>query len=58
MSRNIATAGHDLVLHDLRREAAAGLVADGAAWAASPRTSPRPRSASPHQGSEHALSRR
>jgi 3-hydroxyisobutyrate dehydrogenase len=37
MSRNILAAGHDLVVHDLRREAAAGLVADGAAWAASPR---------------------
>ena len=37
MSRNILAAGHDLVVHDLRRDAAAGLVADGAAWAASPR---------------------
>lgn len=37
MSSNILAAGHDLVVHDLRREAAAGLVADGAAWAASPR---------------------
>ena len=36
MSRNILAAGHDLVVHDLRREAAAGLVADGAAWAGSP----------------------
>ena len=36
MSRNILAAGHDLVVHDLRA-AAAGLVADGAAWAASPR---------------------
>ncbi len=37
MSRNILAAGHDLVVHDLRRDAAAGLVAEGAAWAASPR---------------------
>ena len=37
MSRNILAAGHDLVVHDLRREAAAALVAGGAAWAASPR---------------------
>ncbi len=37
MSRNILAAGHDLVVHDLRREAAAGLLADGAGWAASPR---------------------
>jgi 3-hydroxyisobutyrate dehydrogenase len=37
MSRNILAAGHDLVVHDLRRDAAAGLVADGAAWAGSPR---------------------
>ncbi|HLQ52765.1 MAG TPA: NAD(P)-dependent oxidoreductase [Streptosporangiaceae bacterium] len=37
MSRNILAAGHDLVVHDLRRDAAAGLVAGGAAWAASPR---------------------
>jgi 3-hydroxyisobutyrate dehydrogenase len=37
MSRNILAAGHDLVVHDRRREAAAGLVAEGAAWAASPR---------------------
>src|SRR5258708_12339588 len=36
MSRNILAAGHDLVVHDLRRDAAAGLVADGAAWAESP----------------------
>ena len=36
MSRNILAAGHDLVVHDLRRDAAAGLVADGAAWADSP----------------------
>jgi 3-hydroxyisobutyrate dehydrogenase len=37
MSRNILAAGHDLVVHDLRAEAAAALVARGAAWAASPR---------------------
>jgi len=37
MSRNILAAGHDLVVHDLRRDAAASLLADGAAWAASPR---------------------
>jgi len=37
MSRNILAAGHDLVVHDLRRDAAAGLLAGGAAWAASPR---------------------
>jgi 3-hydroxyisobutyrate dehydrogenase len=43
MSRNILAAGHNLVVHDLRREAAAGLVADGAAWAASPREAARDR---------------
>jgi 3-hydroxyisobutyrate dehydrogenase len=37
MSRNILAAGHDLVVHDMRREAAAELVARGAAWAGSPR---------------------
>jgi 3-hydroxyisobutyrate dehydrogenase len=37
MSRNILAAGHDLVVHDLRREAAAELLAGGAAWAGSPR---------------------
>jgi 3-hydroxyisobutyrate dehydrogenase len=37
MSRNILAAGHDLVVHDLRREAAAELLAGGAAWASSPR---------------------
>src|SRR5262252_6494714 len=36
MSRNLLAAGHDLVVHDLRAEAAAGLLAGGAAWAASP----------------------
>jgi 3-hydroxyisobutyrate dehydrogenase len=43
MSRRILAAGHDLVVHDLRREAAAALVADGAAWAASPREAARNR---------------
>jgi 3-hydroxyisobutyrate dehydrogenase len=37
MSANILAAGHDLVVHDVRAEAAAGLVAAGAAWASSPR---------------------
>jgi len=37
MSRNVLVAGHDLVVHDLRPEAAAGLVDAGAARAASPR---------------------
>jgi len=37
MSANILAAGHDLVVHDVRAEAAAGLLASGAAWAASPR---------------------
>src|SRR5258708_37306551 len=37
MSRNILAAGHDLVAHDLRREAGTALVAAGAAWAGSPR---------------------
>ncbi|HZR52839.1 MAG TPA: NAD(P)-dependent oxidoreductase [Streptosporangiaceae bacterium] len=37
MSRNVLAAGHDLVVHDIRREAAAELEAAGARWAASPR---------------------
>ena len=37
MSANILAAGHDLVVHDVRAEAAAGLLAAGAAWAGSPR---------------------
>jgi len=37
MSRKVLAAGHDLVVHDIRREAAAGLEAVGATWAASPR---------------------
>jgi 2-hydroxymethylglutarate dehydrogenase len=37
MSRNIRAAGHDLVLHDLNKDAAASLLEDGAEWADSPR---------------------
>lgn len=37
MSANILAAGHDLVVHDVRAEAAAGLLAAGATWASSPR---------------------
>jgi 3-hydroxyisobutyrate dehydrogenase len=37
MSGNVLAAGHDLVVHDIRREAAAGLEAAGAVWAGSPR---------------------
>jgi 3-hydroxyisobutyrate dehydrogenase len=37
MSRNVLAAGHDLVVYDVREEAAAGLVAAGARWAGSPR---------------------
>jgi 3-hydroxyisobutyrate dehydrogenase len=37
MSRNVLAAGHDLLVHDIRREAAAGLEVAGATWAASPR---------------------
>ena len=33
MSRNVLAAGHDLTVHDIRREAAAELEADGATWA-------------------------
>jgi 3-hydroxyisobutyrate dehydrogenase len=36
MSCNILAAGHDLVVNDIRREAAAGLEAAGATWAATP----------------------
>src|SRR6201995_2276291 len=36
MSRNILSAGHDLLVHDIRREAAAGLEVAGAGWAATP----------------------
>ena len=37
MSRNVLAAGHDLLVHDIRREAAAGLEVAGACWAATPR---------------------
>ena len=37
MSRNVLAAGHDLVVHDLRRDAATALLASGAVWADSPR---------------------
>jgi 3-hydroxyisobutyrate dehydrogenase len=37
MSANILTAGHDLVVHDVRPEAAADLLAAGATWAPTPR---------------------
>jgi 3-hydroxyisobutyrate dehydrogenase len=37
MSANVLAAGHDLVVHDVRAESAAGLLAAGAAWASSPR---------------------
>jgi 3-hydroxyisobutyrate dehydrogenase len=36
MSRNVLAAGHDLIVHDVRPEAADGLVAGGARWAATP----------------------
>jgi len=36
MSRNVLAAGHDLVVHDVRRQAAAELEAAGATWAATP----------------------
>jgi 3-hydroxyisobutyrate dehydrogenase len=36
MSRNVLAAGHDLVVHDLRRAAADELVAAGAVWADTP----------------------
>ena len=36
LSRNILAAGHDVVVHDVRPAAAAGLLAVGARWAASP----------------------
>ena len=38
MSRNVLAAGHDLLVHDLRREAAAGLEVAGAGWAATGET--------------------
>ena len=37
MTNNLQKAGHQLVLHDLRREAAEKLIANGAEWASSPR---------------------
>jgi 3-hydroxyisobutyrate dehydrogenase len=37
MSANILAAGHDLVVHDIRAEAAGPLLAAGAFWAATPR---------------------
>ena len=37
MSANILAAGHDLVVHDVRADAAEGLLAAGARWADSPR---------------------
>lgn len=37
MSRNILAHGHDLTVHDLRRETADELIANGATWAATPR---------------------
>ena len=37
MTNNLQKAGHQLVLHDLRREAAEKLIAGGAEWASSPR---------------------
>jgi 3-hydroxyisobutyrate dehydrogenase len=36
MSANILAAGHDLVVHDVRTQAAARLLEAGAAWASSP----------------------
>jgi len=37
MSSNVLAAGHDLVVHDVRPDAAAGVLAAGASWAGSPR---------------------
>ncbi len=39
MSSNVLAAGHDLVVHDVRPDAAAGLLEAGASWAGSPRES-------------------
>jgi 3-hydroxyisobutyrate dehydrogenase len=39
MSRNVLAAGHDLVVHDVRPDAATGLLEAGASWAGSPRES-------------------
>jgi len=37
MAANIQKAGHDLVIHDIRREAGANRLAAGAVWAGTPR---------------------
>ena len=37
MSGNVLAAGHDLLVHDVRPDAAAGVLAAGAAWADSAR---------------------
>lgn len=37
MAANLQTAGHDLVVHDLHRQAAGQHIARGATWAATPR---------------------
>jgi len=37
MASNLIKAGHQLTVHDLRREAAANLLESGATWADSPR---------------------
>jgi len=37
MSGNVLRAGHDLIVHDVREEAAESLLAAGAAWAPTPR---------------------
>ena len=39
MAGQLLAAGHSLVVHDLRREEAANLLAAGAVWAESPRAS-------------------
>jgi len=40
MTNNLQKAGHQLVLHDLRRQAAEKLLAAGAEWADSPKARP------------------
>ena len=48
IAANLQKAGHDLVVNDVRAEAASPFIEDGAIWAASPRRSPpRPSSSSP-----------
>ena len=42
IAANLQKAGHDLVVHDVRREAGANRLAAGAVWADTPRLSPRP----------------